>query len=232
MLDSDLIAHVKAQYPLEAVGYTKDGKFYPLVNSHPDPANHFRISISDLYNANPDIIWHSHPSNGQANPHWPSKKDLETFYSNSNYKWGIVATDGEEVGPFIIYDDNNPLPLLGRTYTWGIHDCYSIMRDWYKLQGVKLKDIPRDYQSFVSGMDLYNLHFKEVGFVEVGTNDIQIGDVLLLSIMSSTVNHAAIVVGENEIYHHQIGRLSCSDRLDRWSKVITKVIRYAPNTQS
>jgi cell wall-associated NlpC family hydrolase len=92
-----------------------------------------------------------------------------------------------------------------------------------------LKNYPRDLQEFQSGKDLYGENFADAGFVEVGLNDLQVGDVLMMSIMSNKINHAALYLGGNEIIHHQINRFSCSDRLDKWERFIVKVVRYAKN---
>ena len=227
---TDLQAHARETFPEECVGYVKDGVYVRLVNRHPEPTKHFRIAVADLYGVNPDVIWHSHPATGQVNPHWPSKADLELFYGNPDVRWGVLATDGVEVGPMVIFDDINPPGLLGREYIWGVYDCYSLIRDWYKSQEIELKNYPRDLQEFQSGKDLYGENFADAGFVEVGLNDLQVGDVLMMSIMSNKINHAALYLGGNEIIHHQINRFSCSDRFDKWERFIVKVVRYAKNT--
>ncbi len=225
----DLQAHAKEAYPEECVGYVKDGVYVRLDNKHPEPTKHFRIAQSDLYGVNPDVVWHSHPATGQANPHWPSMADLRLFYSTP-IRWGIIATDGVEVGPMVIFDDKNPSPLIGREYVWGVQDCYSLIRDWYKQQGIILKNYPRDLKEFQSGKDLYGDNFGDAGFIEVGMNDLQVGDVLLMSIMSNKINHAALYLGGNEMIHHQINRFSCSDRFDKWERFIVKVVRYEKNS--
>lgn len=225
----DFQTHAKESYPNECVGYVKDGVYQRLINTHPQPDKHFRIPIDLFLTVNPDMVLHSHPHHGQPHSNWPSLADLECFYAHPQCKWGILATDGVECSDLVLFDDNNPADLVGREYIWGVQDCYSVIRDWYKInRRIILKNYPRDYHMHQSGdKTYYEDKFADAGFVEVGVNDIQIGDVLLLSINTRHVNHAAIVIGEDTILHHWVNRLSDTDSLSKWLRATKRVVRYA-----
>ncbi len=224
----DFKVHATESFPCECVGYVKDDQYVRLENTHPQPESNFRISLATLITVNPEIVLHSHPHHGQPNSSWPSLSDLKCFYSKPEWKWGIISTDGEEYGQFVLFDDKNPTNLIGREYIWGIQDCYSLIRDWYKIEmGITLKNYPRDYNSHQHGnANYYESNFADAGFYEVPINDIKIGDVLLLSINSHSVNHAAIVSGNDEIMHHWLNRLSAKDSLSKWLRATSKVVRY------
>lgn len=223
----DFKQHAKSSYPFECVGCVKDDVYYPLINTHSQPDKFFSLSLAEIEKINPEYILHSHPATGKPNPEWPSITDLKLFYSQPQYKWGIIATDGEEFSNFVLFDEFNPPDLEGRTYVWGIADCYSVIRDWYWLdRSIKLKNYPRDYNSYKAGEDLYSKYFADAGFYEVGINDVQVGDVLLMA-QNGVISHAAIVNRPGRVIHHYIGRFSQEDDLSKWIRATNKVVRHA-----
>ena len=52
------------------------------------------------------------------------------------------------------------------------------------------------------------------------TEKLQVGDVLLMSIMSSGLNHVAIYLGDN-VLHHLTDRLSCREPYSEWLQKCT-----------
>jgi proteasome lid subunit RPN8/RPN11 len=226
--------HVLSVYPNEAVGVLINGKFHPCVNTSPIPGQTFRVAAEELgalevWHGPLQAMLHSHPvissSPPKWDPRWPSTRDMDDWLKGS-IPWGIVSTEGENVSDPVWLDEANPEPLLGREFIHGINDCYSIIRDWFKEQGVLLPNYARGMEWWNRGLDLYWQNFKDAGFSVIKREEVQVGDVALMQVRSPVVNHAAIVTGNNEILHHLFHRLSCNDRLDTWERVITAYVRY------
>lgn len=123
--------------------------------------------------------------------------------------------------------DSTP-PLEGREFVHGIHDCYSIVRDYYRELGITLTDYQRQGEWWLQGQALYRKHFTAEGFIEVPRETLQEHDVLLMRVRSPEVeNHAAIYLGNNIILHHLINALSCKTTYEAyWQRHTTAVLRH------
>ena len=76
------------------------------------------------------------------------------------------------------------------------------------------------------GQNLYLDNFAKAGFVQV--QDLKKNDVILIQVASDVVNHAAVYLGENIIFHHVYGRLSCRAPYGGfWLKNTRMVVRHS-----
>jgi cell wall-associated NlpC family hydrolase len=75
---------------------------------------------------------------------------------------------------------------------------------------------------------LFEQYAQLTGFRELEPNEkLQSGDVLLMSILDSTLNHVAIFLGD-DVLHHLTDRLSCREPYSQWLlKCTGKRYRYA-----
>jgi cell wall-associated NlpC family hydrolase len=118
--------------------------------------------------------------------------------------------------------------LLGQPYVEGLTDCYSIARSYYaRAWDIHLPNFARPTRFWEDpDLDLYD-GYSDWGFHQVFDQRWQIGDTLLMPILTSVNSHAVVIVGDNQILHHLPGSLSQLDALrPRWSNRATVVIRH------
>ena len=122
-------------------------------------------------------------------------------------------------------------PLVGRAWAHGVLDCYSVIRDWYWAErGIDLPNFDRFDEWWKRGQSLYLDNFGSAGFEAlraVQSQDMEVGDVLLMQVASPVPNHAAIYLGDGLILHHLQGRLSSRDVYGGyWQKITTHILRH------
>lgn len=227
-------AHVLAVYPEEACGFVVDGGFVPITNTAETPLETFRIDPIDYVKASKlgtvQAVLHSHPYKIDSHPQWPvewpSEADMSCWMAG-DLPWGIVATEGEGISQIVWLDESVIEPLEGREFLHGVHDCYGIIRDWFRVnRNVTLMNCPRNMEWWYAGKDLYSENFERAGFKAIPLVEAEAGDVVLMQVRSPVVNHAAVVTGPNQIMHHLIHRLSGTDQLSKWERHITTALRY------
>ena len=201
--------------------------FWPCKNLSDDPDEYFLIDPDDWADCEDQGeligIVHSHPY-GTA---FPSEADKATcehlglpfyIYSTEHKNWHCSKPNGYKSG------------LFGRTWIWGKHDCWSLITDYFlEKKQIKLKFWPRPkrLKEFAN-----NPYFEKVltgsGFKEVNKDDIQKNDVLLMEGPEKKLNHVALYIGNQTIFHHNLKQLSCREIYDlKYIQVTKKVFRYA-----
>jgi cell wall-associated NlpC family hydrolase len=101
--------------------------------------------------------------------------------------------------------------LLGREFVLGKSDCYSIVRDFYRDNyGIELPNYARPTNFWEVGMDMYMERFRKNNFevLHVHPAELVTGDVFLMSIHASVVNHAGVLVGRGQMLHHVVRQMS------------------------
>jgi cell wall-associated NlpC family hydrolase len=118
--------------------------------------------------------------------------------------------------------------LLGMEYIPGKQDCYSIVRRYFADNyDLNLRNYARPDRFWEdSSLDLYQMFVLE-GARPVHDDSIEIGDVILVSLLTPFAAHACIVVGDNLILHHPPGKLSCVEPFrPRWQSRALNTIRH------
>lgn len=223
----DIKDHAAVESPREACGViiVYKGKYrYIRCKNIAQDKNQFMIDPND-WAAAEDIgeivkVVHSHPF---ISPN-PSQADL-VGCEQSGIPWLIV---NHPVGTYVeISPSGYKAPLIGREFVYGILDCYTLLQDYYKdILGIELSYYYREPYFWLKGQNLYLDNVEKEGFVRV--HDIKEHDLLFMQIASPTVsNHAAIYIGNNNILHHKMNRLSSRDIYGGYyQKVTTHIYRH------
>lgn len=214
VLTDDLISMIRSHaddvQPHECCGLLVelgDGlNYWPCRNRSP-LLNQFDLNPEDWAEAEDlgeiKAVVHSHINQSAE----PSQADLLGCEA-TRLPWLILAIPSGEIRT--ITPTGWQMPLIGREFVWGICDCYTLVRDYYReTLAIRFKT-PEPYQPnfWKSGQDLY-ARYQQWGFVAVPDDQPpQPHDIFLIQIRSDLANHAAVYLGDDLILHHVEGRLS------------------------
>ena len=235
------MCHAELTYPEESCGAVVDGAYVPIKNLSSNPREEFAIDNVEfarlLIQKKVTAFVHSHP-NG---PSYPSAADMRSQV-DTKLVWGIIPVYRGKASELFLFGDGAPVPeLVGRPFRHGVTDCYSLIRDWYKLErNIQLPEYPRAWEWWnqSNGQSLYADNFQNAGFERCpeGTR-LEVGDICLFRIRSRTPNHAGVYVGNGLVLHHLSGRhgydptrLSCREPIVRRSGMVEYWLRYANST--
>lgn len=224
--------HTGDAYPHEAVGIAERGEYVRLENRSAEPGKDVALSDEDLMRvASADVFFHSHPDGLGC----PSESDMR-YQAQLGIPFVVMCWPLYDV--FWWGDELAMAPLLGRGFRHGVHDCYSLVRDYYRSERrILLPDQARswDWWSKASGQDHYRAHFEEAGFHKIDVRDAtQPGDGLLMSFAYAVPMHGAVVMDRDLIMHHPAGvkavdptRLSCLVPRTRYLRHVTMALRHS-----
>ena len=83
--------------------------------------------------------------------------------------------------------------LIGRQWEYGKADCFTLVRDWFKLQGIHLPDYERP-ESTQTCESIFLDQAERIGFKQVTMQTRLPGDVLIMKIGTRTPMHAAVLL--------------------------------------
>jgi proteasome lid subunit RPN8/RPN11 len=213
--------HALEVWPNESCGFVSNGEYIPMENKAVNKQDEFEF---DWPLDRPiDAIVHSHPRDTAR----PTASDMQSQIDTA-VPWAIVACDGKRSQDPIWWGDQlEPQPLIGRKFVHGVTDCYSLIRDYFRVErGIIIKEYPRDWMWWKNGLDLYRNGFREAGFKQITLEEVVPGDCFLAQVMSDVPNHAGVILPGWESLHHFQGRLSRRDPIARWRNRVTHWLRY------
>lgn len=239
----DIREHARDDFPKESCGIICDGEYIRCFNYALNPEKDFVISDKEIarhvIDGKLEAIVHSHP-NG---PHYPSDTDMISQVE-TDVPWIIVPIDEERSYDLIVWG-GEPAPIIGRKFIHGVNDCYSLIRDVYRLGKTELKkqDVewpfdPVELPEFprrdcwwlkdgdVEAQDMYIDGFKKAGFREVSFETVKPGDVFLIDIRSDKLNHGGLLLKNQLILHHLPSRLSRRESAGAWCRAAKKWLRH------
>ena len=227
----DALFHAKDQDPKESCGLLIDikgkEKYYPCKNLSNYSQQCFIIDPEDYAKAEDNgkilAVIHSHP----VTPPIASQADMISC-EESGLVWHIVNPKTEQWG-FYKPSGYKP-PLIGRHWVWGITDCWSLVRDWYKEKlGITLRDWdrPTTPEEFIEN-PMFEKCAWRTGFRQLRPDEkLENGDLLFMSIMATGLNHVAIFL-DGDVLHHLADRISCKEPYNQWLLKCTGMrLRYA-----
>ena len=215
----DALVHAKDQDPKESCGLLINikgkEKYYPCKNLSNYSQQCFIIDPEDYAKAEDSgkvlAVIHSHP----VTPPVASQADMISC-EESGLVWHIVNPKTEQWG-FYKPSGYKP-PLIGRHWVWGITDCWSLVRDWYKENlGIILRDWerPTTPEEFIEN-PMFEKCAWRTGFRQLRPDEkLENGDLLFMSIMATGLNHVAIFL-DGDVLHHLADRISCKEPYNQW----------------
>ena len=227
----DALVHAKDQDPKESCGLLINikgkEKYYPCKNLSNYSQQCFIIDPEDYAKAEDSgkvlAVIHSHP----VTPPVASQADMISC-EESGLVWHIINPKTEQWG-FYKPSGYKP-PLIGRHWVWGITDCWSLVRDWYKENlGIILRDWerPTTPEEFIEN-PMFEKCAWRTGFRQLRPEEkLENGDLLFMSIMATGLNHVAIFL-DGDVLHHLADRISCKEPYNQWLLKCTGMrLRYA-----
>lgn len=215
-VETDFIAHALAEYPRECCGVVivvKGRKRYRACkNLAVTPTENFKIDPADLIAAEDagEVIgiYHSHPDGSNR----MSQADRVSMEA-SGLPWSIVAIgeDAQVSDVATYHPEGYVAPLVGRTWSHGTLDCYSLVRDFYARElGIPLSEYSREDNWWRNGQNLYVDNYLAEGFEEV-QGPLKHGDLLVMQLDSTVPNHGAVYLEGGMILQHIARRMSSRD---------------------
>lgn len=223
--------HADATLPRECCGFIveSNGQLdYRKCTNTAEDDNDFVISAEEYASVEDDCkiicVVHSHP-NESCEPSMADKVSCE----ESQLPWLIMSLPSYEYK--IIQPEGYQAPYVGRPFTFGVLDCYSIIKDWYKRErDIDLPHFNRHNNWWKDpSLNYYVDNFETNGFYRLPSNTQPIvGDVFLMQIKSPKPNHAALYIGDGKILQHMYKSLSQRYTYGgTWAYLTTHHLRHA-----
>tara|TARA_R100000773_G_scaffold2045_1_gene2783 strand:+ start:2981 stop:3691 length:711 start_codon:yes stop_codon:yes gene_type:complete len=171
-------------------------------------------------------VVHSHPK-GCATPSETDFKSCEHL----GYPWYIFSLQEKYWHEFKPKGYDKKAEIIGRRWVWGLHDCWSVIHDWYEQEkNIKLKnwERPKNLKEFCKN-PMFEKCAEETGFVLRNKNeDLEKGDVLLFEGSYKKLSHVGLYIGDQTILEHNLNQLSCRRIYDlNYIQATKKVYYYA-----
>ncbi|MFW8567078.1 C40 family peptidase [Orrella sp. 11846] len=243
--------HALEDYPRESCGLIVadgDKQKYIRCRNVAENGQDFRLPAED-YAAAEDhgqvlAVVHSHIDRDAM----PTEADLVSC-EVTGLPWHTIAVGqdaGEDAPKVLGWHSFEPsgyvAPLVGRSFTHGQLDCYTLIRDFYARElGIEIPDFdrPDNWWDKPEYGELYLENFQKAGFNRIDERP-RYGDVILMQYRSDRTNHGGVYISDeplksqpglhpvpNALLHHAMPRLS--ERVlysGYWSDITRMIVRH------
>lgn len=230
--------HAKARYPEEACGVIIAGVYHECRNVHETPTEHFKLDGAEQFDliqkfGEVQAIIHSHPFikatqyRRGSDPAWASLGDQRGFLLG-NVPWGIVSCDGSSTSEVNWLDDAETKPLLSRPFSWFTADCYTLVRDWHRINTkITIPNFEREWAFWEKRQNIIEEGMRTIPqAVIIPKSQAQVGDTAIFDTFGrGIVNHLGVICGNNQMIHQWAGKFSEISRWDQWANKAKYVVR-------
>lgn len=224
---SKISDYARSVLPHEACGLIVDNAFIPCKNIHSEPTINFAIDAKAYARAEKksaiQAVFHSHTDFlNSFTPH-----DIKSC-KQCNLPWLLYAV-GANSWSYI--DPTGNAPYIGRQWQYGIYDCYSLVRDFYRREfAIELDDYDRgeEFEWASPEWRMFEKNFAGQGFIDAEP-PYRRGDVLLMQLQASFPNHVGVIADaeRNIFYQHLLDRLSEESIYGGyWAKHTNRMLRH------
>lgn len=121
--------------------------------------------------------------------------------------------------------------LEGRPFNLGAVDCFTLARDFYKLNfDIDMPDFSRPNDWKPEDDNLIDKLHSLAGFQKLDVDENwppRPADTLVCTVGGSVPNHLVIFLGGNQIIHHKIGMLSSRETMrPAWKRYTSYILRH------
>jgi len=215
--------HASEVFPEESCGFFVGNEYIKMNNLAENKKTDFVIDTKEYIKYDKDIqcIIHSHNNYKHA-----SRKDMEQQIATAR-PWGIINVVNGSPKDVIFWGDQlERQDFLGRPFHHGVYDCYSLVRDYYKVEKkIELREILRECFHWTEDSMLDNL-YSGLGFEKISREEVVPGDGIFFSMSSKWTDHCGILLDKGLVLHHCFNRLSTREPLVSYNKYISGYLRY------
>lgn len=208
---------------IEICGFVVNGLVFSCENISPNPTKNFTISPADYIKVarqgRIQFVYHSHLS---------EKDEFSEFDKTNLYNHkldGLLYCKGKDSFKTFFYNSYNN-KYTGRVFEIGKHDCFSLVRDYYKNElNIHIKDYPRGKDWYKNNPNIINENFVNCGFEKVET--IKRHDIIVFDILNNgNPCHFGIYLENDTMLIHPRNKLSTIESLSNaYKQKIAYILR-------
>lgn len=203
---ADALAHAAECQPRESCGVVAGGQYHRLENIDTEMdsfAMDMRAYLEIDKKTPIEVVVHSHV----YAPPLPSDAD-RSMCEATGLPWLIINWP---LGIWMVTEPTGyKAPLVGRSFAWGCHDCWTLTRDAFEyFAGVRMPDFYLPWKFWEDDRDMVVDLFPQAGLIIVDDPEWRHCDIAAMQVWPSrVVNHLGIILSPDILLHQLGGRLS------------------------
>lgn len=228
----DACNHALEQFPNESCGAVINDEYVPFPNMAQDPEKQFLIKDKafDAAYATGQVqaVIHSHNNYDMA-----SKEDQARQIA-LNVPFGVINLVNRSVTHVVFWGDSLPRePFEGRTFFYGVWDCYSLVRDFILEKfHVAAPNPARDFGFWLRTESVFEQYIQKglLPFRQVDLPEVQPDDILFYNIHATRfINHCGIMRENGLVLHHLYNYVSKTFPASTHAQDLRMAFRFDPD---